>query len=150
MAATWKISEGDVLAATTHFFIQERKVFQYRFSVASGKDVDHSSIKAGIRKQYGSTGLGPEFSRHGPDIEAVSEMNGGALNARGREQGSPQRNETISTGPWQAPSRIMKIIRKLPSGGRKMRRCFSVSRCQPRHNICRNWSAASGLRCADI
>ncbi|MCY4137059.1 MAG: hypothetical protein OXF56_02180, partial [Rhodobacteraceae bacterium] len=57
-------------------------------------DVDHGSIKAGIWKLYGSTGREPEFSRHGPDIVAVSEHEWWCIECKGTGTGKPstQRN----------------------------------------------------------
>ncbi len=88
------ISEGDVLLATTRYLIQERKVLPYRFSVATGKDVDHSSIKEEIRKLFGPTGREPKFSGHGPDIVAVSEHEWWCIECKGTGTGKPstQRN----------------------------------------------------------
>ena len=82
--------EGEVLLATTKYFITERKLFPYQFSVASGKDIDHSSTKNEIKKLFKGLSHEPKFVGSGPDIIAVSEREWWCVECKGVGTGKPQ------------------------------------------------------------
>ena len=84
------ISEGEVLLATTKYLITERKLLPYKFSVASGKGIDHSLTEIEIKNLFKDMSGEPEFVGSGPDIIAVSQREWWCVECKGVGTGKPQ------------------------------------------------------------
>jgi len=83
------IPEHEVLIATTIFLI-ERGPIPYRFSVASGKNLNSSGAIDHLREVFLKRGLTPNFTGNGADILAISDTEWWAIECKGFGSGTPQ------------------------------------------------------------
>lgn len=89
MATELTVSEPDVLIATT-FFLIERGVTPYQFSVAAGRGIDTAGATSRLREAFASVGRSPSFTGIGADILGFSDSEWWIIECKGSGTGQPQ------------------------------------------------------------
>jgi len=86
------VTEPQVILATLDWLL-ERGVLPYRFSISGGTREEREVMKADIHNWYAGTSktleksLVPDFSRGGPDIEAISSSEWWRIECKGAGKG---------------------------------------------------------------
>jgi len=85
------VEEIEVLKAAFNYLVIKRKVFPYRFSIASGKGIDYKTNVENILSPYKKIGLKPpDIVGSGPDIIAISEKEYWQVECKGTGSGKKQ------------------------------------------------------------